>query len=427
MKQTIAFLCVFMYFASPYRFYGHAMPEIIGLIALILQTIQSRNVLYLKGYGVFMVYMLFVPPLISYVTGLPGNYLTSFIPFNIIFYSALFCILLPNLDMGYVIKYYRVLVIIAVAFFFFQEFAFYTIGARPTFYLPLEMYYEGMDMSSFSEIRETMSRSSSFFLEPAHFAQYILPYYCVVVYNTLKNKKCSWEFLILTAVLFLLQSGCGYVGMLAIFVSVLFIKGLVAYKVKIAMIAALVSGFFVVVYFFINNPIIVELISRLDEVTSLEVDAFGHQSGFLRIWRGYFIYGVLGPVYKLFGVGIGSLDYVANLLYIPGSRYEGSFMNGIQTLLVTGGIIGTSLFFRFIFKMYKSSSYEGRLILICMVSIFFIEHMLFTPKMFLFILIAIAVVDDNSCLFQIPAKTIRSQNNINEQEKMDKDVIANEI
>lgn len=426
MKSIIAFLCVFMYFASPYRLLGHAMPEVIGMIAILLQLTQAPKLGILKGYGSFMLYMLFIPPLVSLVTGLPGNYLTSFFPVPLILYSMAFCVLLPNLNMDSVLKYYKILVYAAVALFIVQEIGFHILGTRPTLYLPLEMYYDDSTLNEFAESRASMDRSSSFFLEPAHFAQYILPYYCVVVYNTLRNRKISWDFLSLTAVLLLLQSGCGFVGLLGIIVSVLLIKGLVPAKVKIALVIALAAGLLIIVYFFISNPVVVELLSRLDEVTSLEVEAYGAQSGFLRIWRGYFIYGVLEPIYKVFGVGIGSLEYVAKLLYIPGSRYEGSFMNGIQTLLVTGGIIGTFLFARFFFKMYKRTSYESRLILICMISIFFVEHMLFTPKMFLFILIAVAVTNNSRCLFQRPSKTIRRQDEVGKKNKIDKGVLVSE-
>lgn len=404
MKKIIAFLCVFMYFASPYRLYGHALPEVIGLIAILLQLSQSPKIKLMNGYGGFMLYMLFVPPIVSLFTGLPGDYVVSFLPIALIFYSIAFIVLLPNLDMAYVLKYYRFLVYISVGLFFIQEISYHAMGVRPTLYLPLEMYYDDSTLNEFAESRASMDRSSSFFLEPAHFAQYILPYYCVVVYNTLKNKKISWEFLIFTAVLFLLQSGCGYVGLLAIFVSVLFIKGLVPFKVKIVMIAAIASGFLVVVYFFINNPIIVELISRLDEVTSMEVDAYGHQSGFLRIWRGYFIYDIMAPLYKIFGVGVGSVEYVSNLIYIPGSRYEGGYMNGIQTLLITGGLCGTLLFARFIYKTCNNITPEGVVCIMCMISIFFVENMLFTPKMFLFILIALAATDNYRKVFVLRKK-----------------------
>lgn len=45
MKKFLPFLCVFMYFMSPYRLGGHEMPEIIGLFALFLAFLSSNTLL----------------------------------------------------------------------------------------------------------------------------------------------------------------------------------------------------------------------------------------------------------------------------------------------------------------------------------------------------------------------------------------------
>lgn len=391
LNKIIAFLCVFMYFASPYRLLGHALPEIIGAIAIILQTFQLTKVNVINGYGAFMIYMLFIPALISYMTGLPGNYVTSFIPISLILYSMLFCIVLPNCNKEYVLHYYRILVYIAVGLFFVQELSYYIVGYRPTLYLPLEMYYEGSDVAYLSESRSLMDRSSSFFLEPAHFAQYILPYYCIIVYKCIKNRVVSNELIIFSFVLLLLQSGSGYIGMLAIIFALILIKGLVPIKTKVVLILFLIIAIVVSTTVLYNNPFVIKILTRVNEITSLQVEESGSQSGFLRIWRGYFIYDNLPLIYKIFGVGTGSVEYVSNLIYIPGSRYEGSFMNGIQQLLVSGGILGTLLFLRFFIICLNRVGKEGKLILFCMLSIFFIENMLFTPKMFLYFLLAFSV------------------------------------
>jgi len=407
MKKIIAFLCVFMYFMSPYRMLGHEMPEVVGLLALFLVFLRLKNVAFLRGYGVFMAYMLIIPPIISLFMGLPGNYLVSFMPVSLLFYSLMFIFLLPNLDWEYVLKFYRVLVYIAVGFFLLQEVAYYTIGVRPTFYLPFEMYYTDTDVQSLADSRAQMDRSSSFFLEPAHFAQYILPYYCIVVSRFIKERINKWEFFILSFVLLILQSGSGYWGMLAILISLLLLPGYLSKKVKIGVLIGAFVLLCGVAVFLSNNPAVMEILSRFDEISSLEVEAYGSQSGFLRIWRGYFIYGALEPICKFFGIGVGSIEYAANLIYIPGSRYDGSYMNGFQTLLVTGGLVGTFLFFRFLFKSFKKTSAESIIVIICMISLFFIEHMLFTAKMFLFIVIAIAVSNDQNVFAKMRLKPNR--------------------
>ena len=350
----------------------------------------------MRGYGMFMIYMLVVPATISLLMGLPGNYTFSFMPLALILYSLLFVILLPNLNWVYVLKFYRILVYIAAGFFLLQEFVYYTVGIRPTFYLPLEMYYEGLDVSGFSESRSITARSSSFFLEPAHLAQYILPYYCIVVCRFLKERRCKWDFFFLSFVILFLQSGSGYWGVLAIIISLFFIPGYLSKSLKLGLLVFLLLLIAVILNFLKEDPIVFGILSRFDEITSLEVDAFGRQSGFLRIWRGYFLFGVLEPINKIFGVGVGCLEYVANLIYIPGSRYEGTFMNGIQTLLVTGGFVGTFLFFRFLFKTFKNANAESIIVIVCLISLFFVEHMMFTAKMFLFIMIALAVSNNSN-------------------------------
>ena len=391
MDKIIVFLCVFMYFMSPYRLLGHEMPEIIGLIALILQIFRFQKIALMPGYGIFLLYMLIIPPIASLMGGLPGNYIASFIPVSLIYYSLLFTILLPNLNWDYVLKFYRFLVYIAAGFFLFQEFSYYTIGIRPTLYLPLDMYYKGSDISEFSASRSLTIRSSSFFLEPAHFAQYILPYYCIVICRFVKERTNRWEFFLLSLIILLLRTGSGYWGAVAIIASLLFMPGYLSKRMKmvVATIVLLMLGG--IVYFLQEDPLFLGVYSRIDEITSLEVDAYGRQSGFLRIWRGYFIYGAMEPINQLLGVGVGSIEYVSRLIRIVGSRYEGSYMNGIQLLLVNGGIVGALLFFRFLYYSFKKTSSESVIIIACMISLFFVEHMFFTSKMFLFVLIALAV------------------------------------
>jgi hypothetical protein len=123
----------------------------------------------------------------------------------------------------------------------------------------------------------------------------------------------------------------------------------------------------------------------------LEVDAHGQQSGFFRIWRGYFIYGSMDLLNQIFGASLGSVEYIASKVYILGINYEGTYMNGIQSLLITGGIVGTLLFFYYIVKLYKSLNNSGRCIIVAMIVLFFIENMLYSPKMFLYILLAFCI------------------------------------
>lgn len=393
MKKLIPFLCVFMYFMSPYRLAGHEMPEVLGLFAMILGIIVGYRLHFEKSCIVFLLYMWIVPPIASVVCGIPGNYLYATIPVALILSLLYLSILVPNVNKKYVLKFYKVLVYIAIGFFLLQEFAHITTGFRPTLYMPFfEMYYEGSDVASFALSRAEMDRSSSFFLEPSHFVQYIIPYYCIILSNFIIEKKGVREVLFMTFVIIWLRAGTGYVSLFVIGNFFLLKNGVMKLYQKVAIVMVIVATFFVITLFFVNNEFIASILGRTSEF-SMEVEAHGSQSGFIRIWRGYFIYATMEVISQLLGVGIVGMEYVSNAVYIPGCRYEGTYMNGIQALLVSGGLVGLLLFMNYIFRLYKKVNLAGQCILVAMITIFFMEHMLYTPKMFLYILLASCFVN----------------------------------
>lgn len=388
MRKFVSFLCVFLYFASPYRLFGYPMPELLGLVGVLLLVKSNPKVIIPPKYTLFFIYMVFIPVCVSFITGLPGNYIKSILPFGIILFTLNLCVLTPATSPQLILRYYRYLVFIAIGYFIFQELSVILIGYRPTFYIPfLEMYYEDMKMTDFSESRMEIDRSSSFFLEPAHFVQYIIPYYCIKVSNCLQGHKIDKETILLTLVMLWIRSGCGYFVLSVIFIYLLLSNKNIKISYKIIMSTTVVSSVAIILFLLKDNPYILHILNRMSEF-STDVDASGPHSGFLRIWRGYFIYGIMPFLSKIFGVGPGSLDYVCSLYVNNDAGFEGTYMNGIQSLLCIGGIFGLALFLVFLVHMYKKLSLSGRIIIISMMALFFIENMLFSPKMFLYILIA---------------------------------------
>ena len=217
MRKIIPFLCVFMYFMSPYRLGGHQMPEIIGLLAVALALILGFRVQFEKSYLLFVAYMWIVPPMIGIACGISGNYRQALIPVGLIL-STLYIGFLPlNIKKDYVLKYYKLLVYLAIAFFVIQELSYNVTGHRPTLYLTfLETYYEDLDAVLFALSRAGLDRSSSFFLEPSHFAQYIIPYFCIIVSKYAKEKTGLKEVIIVFLIIIWIRSGVGYVSLLAI-------------------------------------------------------------------------------------------------------------------------------------------------------------------------------------------------------------------
>ena len=389
-----------MYFMSPYRLIGHEMPEILGILTLLIALFTKPSISVSNKYLVYMLYMWIIPPICAMITGIPGDYSLSLLPVALILMSCYLCILLPSVDKTLVLRYYRILVYVAIGFFVIQEVSSLLFGYRPTLYLPFfEMYYSDLDMASFSESRTSMARSSSFFLEPSHFAQYILPYFCVVFSKYCKDKNNLLELIFFSLVLFFLKAGVGYITLIVVFFYYILKSDSLKLYQRVFIVFIGVSGVLVATIVFSNTEFMSSILGRMDEF-SIEVDPYGSQSGFIRIWRGYFIYGAMDTLNQIFGVSVAGVDYVSNAVYIPGSRFEGSFSNGIQGLLIMGGVVGLVLFLRYIISLCKKLDFTGRLIIIAMMTLFFIEHMLNTPKMFLYILLA-------SC-FTAPIKQLRN-------------------
>lgn len=394
MKRLIPFLCVFAYYASPYRLAGHVLPEMIYLVAAILQLVVSRKYHLPKEYIFFMIYMWLIPPVISRIVGLPGSIFDSILPLGLLLTSLNLAILIPNVDGKIVLKYYKYLVYVAIGFFVVQEVSMTFIGYKPTLYLSfLDSYYDGANMAEFAVSRSEMDRSSSFFLEPSHYIQYIIPYVCIVISQCFQNRKITKELVILLAAVILAKTGAGYFELAVIGVYLLFIYSKMNVLKKLFVLASILGIYSIAVTYFSDNIIVAEILRRSSEF-SLTVDAHGQQSGFFRIWRGYFIYAAGDPMNQIFGTALSAVEYVASKVFIAGINYEGSYMNGIQSLLVMGGVIGTLFFFLYIRKIYKDFTPTGRCVLVAMIGLFFIENMLYSPKMFLFILVA-------SCISQL--------------------------
>ena len=122
-------------------------------------------------------------------------------------------------NIGFFYKSYKIAGIVTVIFFFLQEFSFHTTGYRISGiipFLPLNPTFAAMDtFGSFQEYLSIVGRSTAFFSEPAHLAQFLLPFLAMSIY--LERGINRWLLGGGTCIaLFVLQSGNGIVGLCCI-------------------------------------------------------------------------------------------------------------------------------------------------------------------------------------------------------------------
>lgn len=363
------------------------MPVIFATMVGLIEFVREPHA-FPKGYLPYFLYILVVPALVSFLMGLPGDGIQNLFPKSVILFSIWLLALNKKLDCNKVLLFYKCLVYVSISFFYIQEISYILFHARPTLYLGFLENYYGVSTAEFAYGRATMDRSSSFFLEPAHFVQYIFPYLCIVLCKCLERKKISKECLFIGLTIIFSRSGCGYfcLAALTLYFVIIYEDFHVITKILIALVIFLVI--YSATVYFADNEIVSFIMGRMDEF-SLSVDEYGRQSGFLRMYRGYYIYGELDFFNKIFGVGAGTLSYLADHFIMYGVNYEGDYMNGMQSLLNKGGIVGTIIFvFVYLRKQFAISNQTAKCVYVGMIALFFLENMLFDYKMFQYVLLA---------------------------------------
>ena len=304
-------------------------------------------------------------------------------------HSYLFYLLLfDKTDVTLLLKYYRIFAIIAIIFFFLQEFTYITIGTRISGIIPgLNLVSEVGDSSDFVESQLYGRRSSSFFSEPAHLAQFLLPLLSVELLGN-KVKKFSVLTVLILLALLILQSGNAMFGLVVI-LSVYIVKRLSERKsIKTILgTAFIVAAIGVGAVYYISTEKGQALLDRQDQLSMTDYESGA--SGFVRIYRGYFVYKNLNVVEKIIGVN----DFGVLRTRIKTSEVgfmfdeDDTYFNAVQYVMIHTGIIGLLLFVYFLADLWRNNTYMGKSLIICLIVLSFISSIFMTSTMALFLVL----------------------------------------
>ena len=261
------------------------------------------------------------------------------------------------------INFYKFIAIISIVFFIIQEITFHTLGYRISGVISsLPLHYD-MSMSEYLDVRNNATRSSSFFSEPAHFAHFLLPLLAIELFYD-KDKYHFYYSLLIGVVLLFLQSGNGLFGLITILICA--IPFFLREKKKTWIMFFLYFSIIIVGgYYFINSDIGEVLMNRQSEL-SYNYEG-GSRSGFLRIWRGYYVFDNYSLIEKIFGCPNEAhqlFHVMSSGMLIGGSEL---YFNAIQKILLNTGLIGTGLFVFIIGYLWKGNSFCGRVEIIVLI------------------------------------------------------------
>ena len=324
------------------------------------------------GFKPYWLYIAIIYILLAHNFGfglfIPGGY--SFFMWVILFWLCN-----SFIDYNKFKKYYRVIFCICSAAFLFQEFCYYTMGSRPLFMLPLPFY--GVDKSEILMNQMLLDRSSSFFIEPSHFAQFTLPLLAIEIFENSKYKFLNYFSVFVIAVLLLLQSGNGMVGimiLLGIRLATYFkqTKGKYKYFTLYAFLPLL--GY--CAYIYAGTEIGNGLLERASNVGLTE-----ESESSTRIVKGFLLYSEMPLFNKIFGYHIDDIENFAissRLSYLFLSKVSGEYslyLNGFQHVLIINGLIGMFLFLKIWVNLYLNNDILSKSLIIVFIVLLFISNL----------------------------------------------------
>lgn len=292
------------------------------------------------------------------------------------------------------LKYYRIISTICIAFLFLQEFSFYTTGVRIRGIitsLPLALNVQ--NALEYYDYMTYTGRSASFFSEPAIFCQYVLPLFCIELFDRSRVLHFFYAAIIAVAIL-LSQSGNGLVGIGVIgtlyCVFEIFDRGI---SIKRRLIVVLLFTIIAIAstLFFIETNKGKEMLERRSEIENIGGNNKDtHLSGFIRIFRGYYVFQHFSTSEKIFGQD--NTDKIKQ--HIIGSNMylffedDELYFNTIQEFMIRTGIVGLIFYILFLFHSAKKTDLCGKTLILTLFILSFISSMFFTPIMAMFILLA---------------------------------------
>lgn len=340
---------------------GVALCALVSII-IFFTTSGKMKLTYPRGYLAFFIYVVFTAIIVTHA-----------VPYRIILYSVLLVLGCVFCELTYLYKYYKWVAVICIVFFLLQELFRLTIGINISgIFTFLPTIYGDSASSSSSTVAE-VHRSSSFFLEPSYFSQFLFPLVALELFWN-KNKKHMRNALVLTAVIFMIRSGNGIL-LLGIIWGVWLFFGNDKRSLKRRIILAVV--FVVVVLLTYKPDVIMDLLSRSKELSINEANERWQTSGFIRFFRGYYLYALLPFVNQMFGLNPSEIESYMMLAPFGFFDKDASFLNGIQTILCLYGFVGLIFFFRHLYLLGRRSN------IVCVVLLIGTIYLLFSESYFI--------------------------------------------
>ena len=317
----------------------------VSVILLYVGTVMSRARKikpFPTSYYIYWIYSAFQIYLIAGISGwsdyIPGGV-------NLVLFTMTIYTFAVNFDEELATKYLKWVFITSSILFLIQFLAYNGAHRKISFFLPLgdKLTYAGLSYQQLVQLQcssglDGDNRFSSIFTEPSHFAQFSLIVLAIEVFNDSNKSKLYSKFsLYIVAILFLVQSGAGLIGMLFLYVMKFIYLAFVTRKLKFYLaLSVLVPLFVFSASNYLNSDSGNYVSERMQQMA--DNDESQTSSTFVRLYYGWYAYGDFDSSSQLLGASRNTLGSL---------RENGGFFNGVTTVLCTQGLVGGLLLLLF--------------------------------------------------------------------------------
>lgn len=284
---------------------------------------------------------------------------TTFIPGGVTFFvfAITYLFLCEGFDYEVYKKHYKRIAIVSIALWAIQDIMYFTIGTRISGLIPFLNIAGDVTTQQLIAAQMVMDRSSSFFREPAHFIQFLLPILCIDLFEEKNRKKMFSRFsLIVVACMLLSRSGNAVVGLLPVLTA----KAIYLLRSKgnrFAYFLILIPIATIALYFYISSNLGVEMMGRFEEFDD------ERSSGYFRVVRGFTVFSELPKLNQFIGIYSQELELLLprmSLLFLSGQTNTDLYFNGFQNILIHHGYIGMFFFVIFFISIYRKTTFLGK-------------------------------------------------------------------
>lgn len=375
-----------------YNLFGTSMAKYLMLLSCIILISFGKQTYYIpQKYKWFIVYAFSIPQVVALITSNTSHFIGSYITLGL--FSANLCLAIPFLEKRLLMKYYKAVVYFTVFIFALQELSFILLGHRFSGLLPFFTLYNDVPAAQYATTLINAPRSSSIFVEPSHYAQYLAPFLALSLYGLYdKRKFINKESIIVTVVFLIMRSGNGIFLCASIWGVHLLIANIGKFKKFLLVIPLSLFVAYQGYTVFSQTEQGAALLDRQEELSS-DYDRTD-SSGTIRIFRGFFVQEEMTPFTKIFGVGQGGANDIIDHSSVKWMFFNEHYLNNASGFLISYGYIGTLLFLLFLFSQYNKQNKGSLMLIVAFIVLCFIESFMCDSRMLLYTSL-ICMMSDN--------------------------------